>query len=77
VVSCGGRTRTERGDIPMFLPEIQEDKCINCQACARICPKMVLEGGEKDVTVSLPSFCTGCESCSAVCPQKAIRVKEI
>ncbi len=61
----------------MFIPVIKDDKCTNCKACARICPKLVFEDEEPEVCVSDPSHCTGCESCTAVCPHNAIKVEEV
>jgi NAD-dependent dihydropyrimidine dehydrogenase PreA subunit len=61
----------------MYLPVIEEDKCTNCQACARICPKLVFEPKDDKPGVANPIYCTGCESCSAVCPMQALKVEEI
>lgn len=61
----------------MFIPVIKDDKCTNCRACSRICPKLVFEDEEREVCVSDPSHCTGCESCTAVCPYDAIKVEEV
>jgi NAD-dependent dihydropyrimidine dehydrogenase PreA subunit len=61
----------------MYIPVIQDEKCTNCRACERICPKLVFDADREDVTVCDPSKCTGCESCCAVCPAKAIEVKDM
>jgi Pyruvate/2-oxoacid:ferredoxin oxidoreductase delta subunit len=61
----------------MYMPVISEKECTNCQACARICPKLVLEADRKKVSVGNACLCTGCESCRAVCPLNAIKVEEI
>jgi NAD-dependent dihydropyrimidine dehydrogenase PreA subunit len=60
----------------MYRPVIREDKCTNCRACERICPKGVFDPDEADVSVGNPIRCTGCESCTAVCPMNAITVEE-
>lgn len=61
----------------MYMPVVEAEKCTQCMACARICPKMVLDETKKGVEVSMPTYCTGCESCCAVCPHEAIKVKEV
>ncbi len=61
----------------MFIPVIKDDKCTNCKACSRICPKLVFRDEDSEVRVSDPSCCTGCESCTAVCSYGAIKVEEV
>lgn len=61
----------------MYFPIIREEDCTKCLACARICPKLVLQENDREVSVAEPSRCTGCKSCSAVCPLNAIQVEEI
>ncbi|WP_083846745.1 4Fe-4S binding protein [Desulfomonile tiedjei] len=65
------------GEAKMYIPFINDDKCTNCLACARICPKLVLKDEDCRVCVFDPSKCTGCESCSAVCPQNAIKIDDV
>jgi indolepyruvate ferredoxin oxidoreductase, alpha subunit len=61
----------------MFIPVIDDDKCDNCKACAKICPKIVFESDDESVQVANPIFCTGCESCSAVCPKNALKIQDM
>ncbi len=61
----------------MFIPVIKDDKCTKCQACARICPKLVFMDKDSEVCVYDPTHCTGCESCTAVCPHDAIKIQEV
>jgi NAD-dependent dihydropyrimidine dehydrogenase PreA subunit len=60
----------------MFVPLIDEEKCIGCGECVDICPSEVLElVNEKAVAVN-EEECVGCESCIEVCEQDAITVEE-
>ena len=60
----------------MFVPLIDEEKCIGCGECVDICPSEVLELlNEKAVAVN-EEECVGCESCIEVCEQDAITVEE-
>jgi len=55
--------------------EINHKTCIQCCACAEICPAEVLrlENGRIRVCEDSPFGCIGCGHCMAVCPEASIR----
>lgn len=67
-----GAWRTER-------PEIDDDKCIGCSMCAKLCPEACInmkktKKGLKPVTNY--DYCKGCSLCAKECPVKAITMKK-
>jgi NAD-dependent dihydropyrimidine dehydrogenase PreA subunit len=61
----------------MYLPRIDEEKCVSCGECVDVCPADVLKADDTSTTVADPAQCLGCESCISVCPNEAITVDEI
>lgn len=66
------------GDLSLFVPEIDEQRCSGCDACVRICGHTALtsEHSSSDSYVIAADFCTGCGLCVDICDQDAIRVKQ-
>ncbi|MCY6959279.1 4Fe-4S binding protein [Clostridium brassicae] len=65
-------TKLEKGNIK-FEPDnpiIDEDKCIKCSVCIKVCPYFALNMDEK-VKVNIEK-CFGCGLCESKCPTKAI-----
>jgi NAD-dependent dihydropyrimidine dehydrogenase PreA subunit len=60
----------------MFMPLIDDDKCIGCGECVDICPSEVLELVDEKAVAVNEEECVGCESCIEVCEQDAITVEE-
>lgn len=57
--------------INIFRVKIDKEKCINCKACAKVCPTMSI--GENDIIKGAASFtCTKCGKCIDKCPKDAI-----
>jgi len=54
-----------------YTVEIDEDACVGCGSCAKVCVAKVIEVKEK-ATLVHPDFCIGCTQCTAVCPTRAI-----
>lgn len=54
---------------------VDNDKCIFCLYCIRICPMGVYEN--KDGTISLVNVngCINCHACEVACPVDAITIK--
>lgn len=66
-----------------FIPKIQQDSCVSCGKCARVCPVLAIsmdsaaedpaapQGGKKRPVID-ESICLGCGICARNCPKKAI-----
>ncbi len=62
---------------PHFKPQLDEDKCIYCGKCARVCPMgaMVVDSNGKSYQY-LAERCIGCGLCAVACDrQRAIRME--
>lgn len=60
-----------------FLVEREENKCIKCQACVRMCSNDVHKyDGEEDIITSESAKCVGCHFCEQICPTAAITIKK-
>jgi Nif-specific ferredoxin III len=69
---------------PEFVTSINQDDCIGCGRCFKVCPRDVLDLVEKDVdelddgddnnssvmTLKNAGDCIGCGACNRVCPKK-------
>lgn len=55
----------------MDLIYVDQEKCIKCGICIKVCPN-ILEMGENGPKAKYPELCIGCGQCVAVCPQAAI-----
>ncbi|HIE24581.1 MAG TPA: (4Fe-4S)-binding protein [Anaerolineales bacterium] len=62
---------TEKKDVEMLIPEVNDDLCTGCGRCAGVCQfhAIVVLGGQ---TLVFPEMCHGCGSCTLVCPENAI-----
>jgi len=56
----------------MNLITVNEEKCIKCELCIKVCPSSVLKMGEKGPEEIVGSNCISCGHCVAVCPNEAI-----
>ena len=51
---------------------IDEDKCVNCHACIRVCPARYCNDGSQDDHIGINSdMCIGCGACIKVCTHDA------
>jgi len=73
---------------PTFINSIDQEKCIGCGRCFKVCLQGVLSlrGVDEDgelvdeddeyermvMTVSAPQACIGCRACSTVCSRKCL-----
>ena len=58
---------------------VQEEKCVGCGKCARVCPVLAVsmkegENGKKKAVLD-PDICLGCGVCARNCSVKAITMK--
>lgn len=80
-----GRTRGGTEWIPMFVMSLNEENCIGCGRCYKVCPRDVFELVEREaadeddddfsddtsmvMVIANAMDCIGCQSCSRVCPK--------
>ena len=56
------------------LAEINEDICIGCTRCYKVCPTDAIAGAAKQMHVVFADACTACGKCEEVCPTECIRL---
>ena len=62
---------SEKRDVTMPIPKIDEERCTYCGQCAAACEFNALAViGEKVMVFS--ELCHGCGACTFICPEKAI-----
>lgn len=68
---------------PVLLPEkthqhrlavIEENACIGCAACIRVCPVDAILGATKQMHTVISDECTGCALCVESCPVDCIHL---
>jgi len=67
-----GASREKIRDVYAFLPVIDNEKCIKCGECAKVCRIHALVQAGDHYPVFFPEICTSCGACALVCPTKAI-----
>jgi len=81
-------TRDGRPWVPAYLDSIDQDACIGCGRCYKVCGRGVLKPVEKPIdedededelcggtvmSVADSGACVGCAACAKVCAKKAHR----
>jgi electron transport complex protein RnfB len=59
------------------IAEVQEDLCIGCTRCFKVCPTDAILGAAKQIHVVFREACTGCNQCIAVCPTESLQLKPV
>lgn len=80
-----GLTRGKREWTPKFVKSIDDERCIGCGRCIKICAHGVLAPKEVDeeesakmfVTVANPDDCIGCEACGRTCKKDSFTFETI
>lgn len=62
---------------PMTVAVIDEDWCIGCTLCLKVCPTDAILGANKRMHTVIEPHCTGCELCIPVCPVDCIRMEVV
>ncbi len=62
---------------PMTVAVIDEDWCIGCTLCLKVCPTDAILGGNKVMHTVIAPHCTGCDLCIPVCPVDCIRMENV
>jgi len=62
-------------EAPRSVVFIDEDWCIGCTLCIKVCPTDAIIGSNKRMHTVIEAECTGCELCLPVCPVDCIVVE--
>ncbi|MFX1345747.1 MAG: FAD-dependent oxidoreductase, partial [Promethearchaeota archaeon] len=57
-----------------LVAEVDEETCIGCGVCTKLCPYNAISKNEIDVAVVNKLMCKGCGVCGASCPENAITI---
>ena len=61
-------------EAPRVLARIDENWCIGCTLCIKVCPTDAILGANKRMHTIVAEACTGCELCLPVCPVDCIEL---
>lgn len=64
---------SDAGNVPR-IAEINEDLCIGCTKCFKVCPTDAILGAAKQIHAVFREACTACGKCVDVCPTEATRM---
>ncbi|SFX01286.1 ferredoxin III, nif-specific [Marinospirillum alkaliphilum] len=77
-----GLTRGGKAWTPAFVTAVNEETCIGCGRCFKVCPRNVFDLEEREpdddddsddvrsvMVIADASDCIGCGSCARVCPK--------
>ncbi|OCG25453.1 hypothetical protein A9G11_02170 [Gilliamella sp. wkB108] len=56
---------------------IDEENCIGCGKCIRVCPTDAIVGSKQVLHTILPQFCTSCSNCINTCPTDCITLSTL
>jgi electron transport complex protein RnfB len=62
---------------PVTVAVIDEDWCIGCTLCIKVCPTDAIVGANKRMHTVIEPYCTGCELCIPVCPVDCISLDNV
>nr|WP_231402558.1 electron transport complex subunit RsxB [Caenimonas aquaedulcis] len=60
---------------PRLMAVIDENWCIGCTLCLKVCPTDAILGSNKRMHTVIEPYCTGCELCVPVCPVDCISLE--
>jgi Nif-specific ferredoxin III len=80
-----GTTRGKKKYTPRFVKAVDDEKCIGCGRCMKICARGVLAPKEVDeedsakmfAAVANPDDCIGCEACGRTCKKDAFSFEPV
>ena len=80
-----GFTRDKKEWIPRFVKSIDDELCIGCGRCYKVCSREVLGFKEVDeddsakmfMQIDNPGNCIGCEACGKTCSKKAFSFEPV
>ena len=62
---------------PRHMAVIDENWCIGCTLCIKVCPTDAILGSNKRMHSVLEPYCTGCALCLPVCPVDCITLENV
>jgi electron transport complex protein RnfB len=65
---------TDAADAGPRTADIDEDLCIGCTKCYKVCPTDAILGAAKQIHAVFREACTACGKCVDVCPTEATRM---
>ena len=83
---------TRGGDVwvPEFVSNLNQEDCIGCGRCYKVCPRNVLDLVEREVddddddddqsmvmAIANAADCIGCGSCGRVCPKNCYTYERV
>ncbi|GAJ17197.1 unnamed protein product, partial [marine sediment metagenome] len=57
-----------------LVAEVDDEICIGCGVCTKLCPYNAISKNEQEVAVVNKLMCKGCGVCGASCPENAITI---
>ncbi len=57
-----------------MVAEVNNELCVGCKVCIKLCPYKAISKDEDDKVVINKLLCKGCGVCGASCPENAITV---
>ena len=70
-----GRNLREPEPIYINFPKLNEEKCISCGTCSKVCRSNAIMWVKGKPPVFFEDLCSGCGACWIACPEKAIETK--
>ena len=64
-------------EAPRTVAVIDENWCIGCTLCIKVCPTDAILGSNKLMHTVIEPYCTGCELCLPVCPVDCISLENV
>ncbi|HZY18709.1 MAG TPA: electron transport complex subunit RsxB [Ramlibacter sp.] len=64
-------------EAPRTVAVIDENWCIGCTLCLKVCPTDAILGANKRMHTVIEPACTGCELCVPVCPVDCISLDNV
>ena len=61
-------------DVGPMVAEVQEEICIGCTRCYKVCPTDAIMGAAKHIHSVFREACTACGKCVEACPTEATRL---
>ncbi len=58
------------------FPELDEEKCVSCGACSKVCRENAILWIEGKPPIFFEDLCSGCGACWLICPHNAIGTRK-